>query len=82
MRKYRFIIELENGNTYGVYASNWRDAEILLKAFCILNGLACDIDITTGEEPNLAPRSLVANGKERFEQEWEKSTRFSLMVNQ
>ena len=80
MREYRFIVEMEDGRCYGVSAFNFREAEILVKAWCIKNGLDTNVDITTGEEPNLAPRSYVGIGNKRFELEWQMATKTSLVA--
>jgi hypothetical protein len=78
MRTYRFIVEMQNGKCYGVIASSFTEAQKLVEAWCILMGLKYDLDITTGEVRNIAPRSLVEDGPARFEKEWEACHKITL----
>jgi hypothetical protein len=76
MRKYTFIVELENGKTYRVYAFNQREAEILVQAYLILQGLDYRIEVTTGEKEGLATRWTV-----NFDKELASAVPISLSVN-
>ncbi len=76
MRKYRFIVEMEDGTPYAVYAFSQKEAEILVGAYCIIKGLNRDIDVITGEKEGLATRNLAK--KDDFEKEWLVAKQISL----
>ena len=75
MRKQRFIVEMINGRTYGVYAFNFREAGVLVQAWCILIGMIYDPDFTTGTFGSEATRRI---SNDAFECEWSDCRKISL----
>jgi hypothetical protein len=69
---HRFIFKMRDGRSLGVWAKDWKDAETLVKAFCVLKGAPAQIERLI-QEADL--------GKGDFNAQWEEAKQFSLRIH-